>query len=116
MLYSVILSRQAANSVILVKIMLCMIYRSPKRDQTYLYLAKKDDFSCVPSALMQTFGKPIFSMVLALERRKKLAGADIEKVRSELAEKGYYLQLPPPAENILNTHLEQQNNASSLAP
>lgn len=113
MLYLVILSRQAAKSVILVKIMLCMIYRSPKREQTYLYLAKKGDFSCVPHALMQTFGSPIFSMALALDRRKKLAGADIERVRSELAEKGYYLQLPPPAENILNTYLEQQNKISS---
>ncbi|PZQ27969.1 MAG: hypothetical protein DI557_23895, partial [Serratia marcescens] len=38
--------------------MLCVIYRSPKRDQTYLYVEKKDDFSRVPEDLMKSFGVP----------------------------------------------------------
>ncbi|OWF92042.1 hypothetical protein B4916_05060 [Yersinia intermedia] len=32
------------NSSNRVQNMLCAIYRSPKRDQTYLYIEKKDDF------------------------------------------------------------------------
>jgi uncharacterized protein len=35
--------------------MLCVIYRSSKRDQTYLYVEKKDDFSRVPEELMKSF-------------------------------------------------------------
>jgi uncharacterized protein YcgL (UPF0745 family) len=85
--------------------MFCVIYRSPQRDQTYLYVEKKDDFSRVPEALLRGFGKPQLAMVLTLERTKKLANADIEKVKLALKEQGYYLQLPPPVENLLKIHL-----------
>ena len=37
--------------------MFCVIYRSSKRDQTYLYVEKKDDFSRVPEELMKGFGQ-----------------------------------------------------------
>ncbi|WP_037431100.1 YcgL domain-containing protein [Serratia plymuthica] len=85
--------------------MLCVIYRSPKRDQTYLYVEKKDDFSRVPEDLMKSFGTPQLAMVISLEGREKLASADIEKVKEALKEEGFYLQFPPPVENLLNQHL-----------
>ncbi len=44
--------------------MFCVIYRSTKRDQTYLYVEKKDDFSRVPEELLKGFGMPQFSMML----------------------------------------------------
>ena len=66
--------------------MLCAIYRSPKRDQTYLYIEKKDDFSRIPAELLISFGKPQFAMLLSLNERKTLATADIEKVKSALIE------------------------------
>ncbi|NMP26713.1 hypothetical protein GW590_07550 [Rahnella sp. SAP-1] len=90
--------------------MLCAIYRSTKRDQTYLYVEKKDDFTQVPEELMKSFGQPIFSMIVNLGTREKLATADIEKVKQELTEQGYYLQVPPPVENLLNMHLNTANN------
>lgn len=86
--------------------MLCAIYRSFKRDNTYLYVEKKDDFSRIPEELLQGFGKPQFSMVLNLGQREKLATADIAKVKQSLVEQGYYLQVPPPMENLLNMHLQ----------
>jgi len=86
--------------------MFCVIYRSSKRDQTYLYVEKKDDFSRVPEELMKGFGKPIFSMVVNLATREKLALADIGRVREALTEQGYYLQVPPPTESLLNIHLQ----------
>lgn len=85
--------------------MFCVIYRSPMRDQTYLYVEKRDDFSRVPEALLKGFGKPKLAMVLTLEGRDKLANADINKVKQGLSEQGYYLQLPPPVENLLKVHL-----------
>ncbi|MGQ5289994.1 YcgL domain-containing protein [Pectobacterium actinidiae] len=83
--------------------MFCVIYRSVKRDQTYLYVEKKDDFSRVPEELMKSFGTPQLAMVLPLDGRKKLANADIEKVKLALQEQGFYLQVPPPVESLLNT-------------
>jgi len=85
--------------------MFCVIYRSARRDQTYLYVEKRDDFSRVPETLMQSFGQPQLAMILPLDGSKKLAGADLEKVKTALAEQGYYLQIPPPPENLLKAHL-----------
>ena len=66
------------------KSMFCVIYRSSKRDQTYLYVEKKDDFSRVPEELMKGFGQPQLAMILPLDGRKKLVNADIEKVKQAL--------------------------------
>ena len=83
--------------------MLCAIYKSLKKDNTYLYVNKKDDFSDVPEVLMSTFGKPQFVMVIKLEGRK-LALADVEKVKEALNTVGFYLQVPPPVTNLLDQY------------
>lgn len=82
--------------------MLCFIYRSSKKEDTYLYLAKKDDFAQVPEPLMQSFGLAHFVIILDLSKKKRLALADINKVKEDLVNKGFYLQLPPPKENLLD--------------
>ena len=87
--------------------MFCVIYRSTKRDQTYLYVEKRDDFSRVPEELMKGFVAPQLAMLLPLDGRKKLVNADLDKVKTALKEQGYYLQLPPPPENLLKQHLER---------
>ncbi|MGF1742118.1 YcgL domain-containing protein [Vibrio profundum] len=87
--------------------MLCSIYKSTKKEGAYLYLPKKDDFSQVPDTLMQMFGKPIFVMVIKLEGRT-LAQVDIEKVKESLGKDGFFLQLPPPPENLLDSYKKQK--------
>ncbi|NQY62582.1 MAG: YcgL domain-containing protein [Alteromonadaceae bacterium] len=87
--------------------MLCVIYKSPKKDQTYLFVKQRDDFSSVPDGLMVTFGTPILVTLINLATKDKLGMADIDKVRSNLTEQGYFLQLPPPQENLLKQHKEQ---------
>lgn len=89
--------------------MLCAIYRSPNRDQTCLFIEKKDDFSRVPEELLKSFGKPVFSMLINLANRDKLANADIEKVKQELTDAGYYLQFPPPVEDLLSEYRDTLN-------
>ncbi|MFU9136063.1 YcgL domain-containing protein [Erwinia tasmaniensis] len=86
--------------------MFCVIYRSPKRDQTYLYVEKKDDFSRVPEALLSGFGKPQLAMMLPLDGSKRLVNASLDKVKASMEEQGYYLQVPPPLESLLKSHLE----------
>ncbi len=60
----------------------------------------------MPDALLKGFGKPQLAMVINLAQRDKLANADINKVKQGLSEQGYYLQIPPPIESLLKTHLE----------
>jgi uncharacterized protein YcgL (UPF0745 family) len=84
--------------------MLCAIYKSPKKAQTYLFVNKRDDFSSVPEALMKTFGTPNLVTLINLATKEKLAMADLEKVKKNLNEQGFYLQLPPPQEDLLKEH------------
>ncbi|PKH26890.1 hypothetical protein CIG19_03610 [Enterobacterales bacterium CwR94] len=92
--------------------MFCVIYRSSKRDQTYLYVEKKDDFSRVPPELLQGFGKPHYAMMIPLDGSKKLASAELDKLKEALVEQGYYLQLPPPPESLLKMHFELSKKAN----
>ena len=84
--------------------MLCSIYKSARKAQTYLFVNKRDDFSSVPDGLMKTFGTPNLVTLINLDTKEKLAMADLEKVKSNLIEKGFYLQLPPPQEDLLKEH------------
>jgi uncharacterized protein YcgL (UPF0745 family) len=84
--------------------MLTAIYKSAKRPDTYLYVPKRDDFSQVPAALLEMFGRAELVTVLDLASRQQLAGADLAKVQQDLAERGFYLQLPPPQEDLLKAH------------
>ncbi|WP_394153531.1 YcgL domain-containing protein [Vibrio maritimus] len=87
--------------------MLCSIYKSTKKDGAYLYIAKKDDFTPVPEALMDMFGRPQFVMVVNLAGRT-LALVDVEKVKTSISEEGFFLQLPPPPENLLDKYKERK--------
>lgn len=77
---------------------ICSVYRSSKKDGTYLYIDKNRGLACLPQALLDLFGEPREAMTLLLTPEKKLARADIQKVLEALAEQGYYLQLAPPQE------------------
>ncbi|SFC13965.1 YcgL domain-containing protein [Pseudoalteromonas denitrificans] len=94
--------------------MLSAIYKSSRKADTYLFVEKRDDFTKVPQALLDTFSKPVFVMIINLATRDTLAGSDIEKVKHSLAEQGYYLQLPPPVENMLET-FRNENGANNLS-
>ncbi|MCW8866177.1 MAG: YcgL domain-containing protein [Colwellia sp.] len=89
--------------------MLCAIYKSAKKQQTYLFVKTRDDFSVVPEALMLTFGTPTLVTLTNLATKEKLAFADLDKVKASLDEQGYYLQLPPPKEDLLKQHKAQMD-------
>lgn len=75
--------------------MKCFIYKSTKKDQLYLYLAKKDDFTDVPPLLLESMGIPGFVMELELTPERSLARANPTEVIASIKEKGFYLQMPP---------------------
>lgn len=87
--------------------MLCAVYRSNKKDQTYLFVSKRDDFSKVPEALLSLFGVPVLVTIINLASKQKLALADLETVKKNMVNQGFYLQLPPPKENLLEQHKAQ---------
>lgn len=90
--------------------MLCAIYKSAKKAQMYLFVKTRDDFSSVPEALMKVFGTPTLVTLTNLATKTKLAFADLEKVKTNLDEEGYYLQMPPPQEDMLKQHKIDMDN------
>jgi len=95
--------------------MLCAIYKSPKKKQTYLFIKQRDKFEDVPEALLAMFGTPTLVTIINLANKDKLGLADINKVKTNLIEQGYYLQLPPPEEDLLKTHKEQMQSMKNQA-
>ena len=73
--------------------MLCHIYRSNQKIDSYLYLIDKDDFSIIPPELLRVFGPPEFSFSFDLNQERKLAREDNAEVLENLEKQGYHLQL-----------------------
>ncbi|MEJ2343985.1 MAG: YcgL domain-containing protein [Gammaproteobacteria bacterium] len=73
----------------------CVVYRSTRKADTYLYIDREDDFTRVPEPLRVMLGALERVMTLELAPGRRLARADVETVRRRLAEDGYYLQVPP---------------------
>ncbi|WP_414827898.1 YcgL domain-containing protein [Alteromonas sp. H39] len=84
--------------------MLCAVYKTKKKSGMFLYVPKKDDFDEVPDALMKQFGHPELVMMLPLDKREHLGSVEKQKLIAALTEQGYYLQMPPKEENLLESH------------
>lgn len=86
------------------------IYKSSRKDELYLYITDKDDFSNVPQALYDSMGKePIFVMELELSPEKPLAREDVTVVIKNLQNQGFHVQMPPPALNPTNLTPAEKN-------
>ena len=76
----------------------CCIYRSRKKQGSYLYIKEKNNFSDIPEDLIKLFGTPEFSFEFQLTEEIKLAHSDTKDVMRQLRENGFFLQIPPPSE------------------
>ena len=75
--------------------MQCVIYKSDRRRDTYLYVEREGDFTRVPPALLSMLGNLQRVMILELSEGRTLAQADAGQVRHLLMQQGYFLQMPP---------------------
>ncbi|MCD5995699.1 YcgL domain-containing protein [Pseudomonas sp. CDFA 602] len=86
---------------------ICSIYRSPKRNEMYLYVLKSDVLKRVPPELLVAFGTPFHAFDLVLSPERALAREDINQVLENLDSQGYHLQMPP-AEDEYIEHLPEE--------
>ena len=77
--------------------MIAYVYKSLKKADTYLYLAKRDDFAGLPEPLRTQLGTLQFVLEVDLAPGRKLARENPEVVRANLAARGFHLQFPPTA-------------------
>lgn len=86
---------------------ICSIYKSPRKNEMYLYVLKADGLERVSEGLLTAFGKPQHAFDLVLSPERKLAREDIAKVLENLDKQGYHLQMPP-AEDEYIEHLPEE--------
>jgi len=84
--------------------MLCAVYKSIRKSQTYLFIEKRDDFAPVPDPLLTQFGPPQLVSLMNIKPDSKLAMTEANTVIKAIAKDGYYLQLPPPPVDYLVEH------------
>ncbi|VEI45508.1 YcgL domain [Actinobacillus equuli] len=85
---------------------LCAIYKSPKREGMFLYVAKRDQFDSVPEELRQMFGKPQFVMLFNLNGEKQLKRSKTKKFCKRFKHKAFLTNATTTGE-FVKTFLEQ---------
>ena len=75
----------------------------------YLYVDKQEDLERIPAALLKRFGKPEQAMTLVLTPERELARVDIAKVLASLEEQGFFLQMPPQPDKVMQK-LHEKNS------
>lgn len=90
--------------------MFCSIYKSSKKDEMYLYIARPENvengseiespLDVLPEIVRQGFGRATFVMDLELNESRKLARVNVLHVIDSINVKGFFLQMPP--EGLIN--------------
>lgn len=94
---------------------LCTVFKSPKKDEMYLYTDRLEGLKRVPKELLELFGTPKEVMALPLSEDRDLGRADAQKVLDEIEEKGFYLQMPPAREDyILDLHKDTSHRYKDI--
>ncbi len=82
--------------------MLAYVYKSVRKDETYLYLPQRDGFDVLPDALRAQLGGLVFVMDVDLSPPRRLARVEVASVVAGLRDEGYFLQLPPRHPDLLD--------------
>ena len=74
---------------------LCQIFKSSRKPETYLYVDKGKGLEAVPELLLKQFGELEEVMTLLLSPKQKLARVSVQDVMDGIREHGFFLQMPP---------------------
>ncbi|MDG6774443.1 YcgL domain-containing protein [Thiomicrorhabdus sp. ZW0627] len=71
------------------------VFKSPKKEELYLYVPQDDGLEKLPKELLVMFGEPAHVIDFELTPERKLAREDTASVIDSLQKKGYFMQMPP---------------------
>ena len=80
--------------------MQCIVYKSLKQFDYYLFVKKEDGFTRLPDGLKQILGALEKVIDLDLDAQRTLAQSDVSEVMQQIEEKGYFLQMPPRTDSV----------------
>ena len=72
----------------------CAVYKSLKKDETYVFITTATSLSDLPNDLLKVIGEVELVMTLNLTPEKKMARGTAEVVIKSIEEQGFYLQMP----------------------
>ncbi len=75
------------------RIMQAFVYKSLRKDDSYVFLAERDDFARLPEAIRIQLGTLQFVFELALTPGRQLARGNADVVRENLKALGFHVQL-----------------------
>lgn len=70
-------------------------YKSPKKEELFLYVEKGQEIDALPNELLVMFGEPQWVIDFTLDANRKMPRANPEEVIKMIERKKYYLQMPP---------------------
>jgi Uncharacterized protein conserved in bacteria len=73
----------------------CYIYASQRKPDSYLWLARQDDFGMLPESLVLLLGDLRLVLEVELDEHRRLPNEDVAVVLEHLHGQGWHLQLPP---------------------
>ena len=80
----------------------CAVYKSQKKDETYVFISATTPLSELPEKLLKLLGEAEMLMTLTLTPDKKMARGTAKEIIENIEEQGYYLQMPIKAEIDMN--------------
>jgi len=72
----------------------CAVYRSAKRDETYVFIASTAELSELPKEILKMLGQAEKIMTLKLTPEKKMARGNASVIMKSIEEQGFHLQMP----------------------
>ncbi|BBP44908.1 YcgL domain-containing protein [Thiosulfatimonas sediminis] len=70
-------------------------FRSPKKNELYLFVPKEHGLEKLPKELITMFGEPKHIFDFELTPDRKMAREDGKQVYEAIQTKGYFMQMPP---------------------
>lgn len=70
-------------------------FRSPKKEELYLFVPAEDGLEQLPKELLTMFGEPSHVFDFELSPDRKMAREDAKEVYDAIQSKGFFMQMPP---------------------
>ena len=81
------------------------VFKGSVTEEMYLYVDQKEGVERVPEDLLKRFGTLASVMVIPLTEARTLARANAREVLASIESQGFYLQMPPPAEALVEAQI-----------
>ena len=71
----------------------CAVYRSSKRDETYVFIPTASPLSDLPKEVLKMLGQAELVMTLNLTPEKKMARGNADEIMKSIDTQGFHLQM-----------------------